>query len=216
MARRFGFAPDALKAVYNGADDAFFTAPDTISIQTDGQPTLLTVGGANAFDGGDRLLTLARFLASEMPEVQLRIAGDRHEQPWYSQLQSLPNIEWLGFVPPADLIEEMKSATALLYVPAVESFGIIGVEAMAVGLPILAEKSAPLEEVLQVAPCWIDSAKPDDFAVALRRLIMDPDHRADLIEKGTQRAESFRWSSVVDRVAKGVEEVVSHSKTIRD
>jgi glycosyltransferase involved in cell wall biosynthesis len=210
LIQRFSFDAAKLHPVYNGAADSFFESQEKeSSTQNQERPRLLSVGGANAFDGGADLVQVARILEREMPGAKIWIAGDRHEEPWNSQLRSMPNVAWHGFLSSKRIIEEMRGATALLYVPAVESFGIIGVEAMAIGLPVLAKKSAALSEVMGDAACWFS---PEDASDVLRRVTeisSDISFREELIQKGQQQAKRYRWSHVVERVVEGFQSVLS-------
>lgn len=209
LVNRFRFDPADLYTVYNGAGEAFFGPPKTGSATPLKQRLrFLSVGGANAFDGGAALVQVARVLQREMPEAELWIAGDRHEQPWVGQLRAMDNVLWHGFLSSEHLAIEMQRASALLYVPAVESFGIIGVEAMALGLPIVARQSTALPEVLADAAVWIDPDNPASVIQGLKAVVEDEALREQLIVKGRARAERYRWSSVVTRVLKGFQQVV--------
>lgn len=211
LVQRFGFDPAKLHSVYNGAADSFFEFQDKeSSTHNKKNPRLLSVGGANAFDGGADLVRVARILEQEMPTAKILIAGDRHEEPWDHQLRSMPNVAWHGFLSSDRMVEEMRRSTALLYVPSVESFGIIGVEAMAIGLPVLAKKSAALSEVMGDAACWINPEDASDVLRSVTEISSDSTLRKELIQKGRQQAKRYRWSHVVERVVVGFQSVLSN------
>jgi glycosyltransferase involved in cell wall biosynthesis len=208
---RFQFDPASLHTVYNGAGDCFFE-PSRAGRASPfkRRPRFLSVGGANAFDGGAALVRIARLLLREMPEAKILIAGDRHQQPWRRQLGAMNNVVWHGFLSSERMVIEMQRASALLYVPAVESFGIIGVEAMALGLPIVARPSTALPEVLGDAAVWIDPDNPASVIQGLKAVVEDEVLREALIVKGRQRAERYRWSNVGERVITGFQLALSY------
>lgn len=211
LQQRFKFAPERLHPVYNGAKECFFQQQDGGSAAPFKQrPRFLSVGGANGFDGGEDLVRIALLLEREIPNAKIWIAGDRHEEPWNRQLRSMPNVVWHGFLSSERMVEKMQSATALLYVPAVESFGIIGVEAMAIGLPVLAKKSAALSEVMGDAACWINPEDASDVLRSVTEISSDSTLRRELIQKGRQQAKRYRWSYVVERVVAGFQSVLSN------
>jgi glycosyltransferase involved in cell wall biosynthesis len=205
LVQDFNFRAEHLYAVYNGAADHFYDLPEDCA---DDPPKveslrLLSVGGANVFDGVHDLLHIAKALLYLMPSAKLYIAGDRHEDPWCAELQSLPNVVWLGFLKTNRIAEEMCRANALIYVPAVESFGIVGVEAMAVGLPVLAKYSEALSDVLDDAAIWIEPRDQTQVLMAIRSVTEDKDFCKTQIAKGRKRAAHYRWSHVADRVIEG-------------
>lgn len=199
---RFRLPPERLHVVYNGAEDHFYLDEAQRARRTDPpHPVLLAVGGANAFDGAPHLLRVAQWLQSAIPEAELRIVGDRHEPEWEQPLRACPNVTWDGFLSSRDLLAAMRASSALLYFPAVESFGIIGVEAMACGLPVLSHHNTALPEVLGEAALYVDPTDESAVLHGIRELSGDTPTRTRLIEAGRRRAESFRWQSVVNRVA---------------
>ena len=209
LVSRLKFAPDFLEVVYNGADELFF---DGEALQASGcfGASLLVVGGVNSLDGAANLLTVARLLEKERPLVKIRIVGDRHESPWHEKMAQRHNVVFCGFLNSADLLVEMKRSAALLYLPAVESFGIIGVEAMACGLPIIACRSTSLPEVLGDAPFWVDVDQPNIILEAVDTFLGSPDARSRYIETGFKQATNFHWGNVVSRVISGLQHVKEH------
>jgi len=214
LARRVGeisgFNRAKLPVIGNGVDDLFFENDGAAEALGANEPRLLVVGGANAFDGAPYVLRVARILAGGRPSVRIRIVGDRHEEPWFSQLHACANVEWAGFLDSRGVCLEMKRATALLYLPAVESFGIIGAEAMSLGLPILAHRSTGLPEVLGQAARWIDAETASDMELlrAVDQICGDEAVRRTLGHDGRLRARQYRWSEVGQRVDRVLREVV--------
>ena len=209
LVSRLQFAPDFLEVVYNGADEIFF---DTEASQAPecSDATLLVVGGINALDGAANLLTVARLLKKERPSVKIRIVGDRHESPWYEKMAQMHNVVFCGFLDSADLLLEMKRSAALLYLPAVESFGIIGVEAMACGLPIIACRSTSLPEVLGDAPFWVDIDQPNIVLEAVDTILGSPVARNRYVEAGYEQAAKFHWVNVASNVVSGLQRTKRH------
>jgi glycosyltransferase involved in cell wall biosynthesis len=209
LVSRLQFAPDFLEVVYNGADEIFF---DTKALQAPecSDATLLVVGGINALDGAEHLLTVTRLLKKERPSVKIRIVGDRHESPWYEKMAQMHNVVFCGFLNSADLLLEMKRSTALLYLPAVESFGIIGVEAMACGLPIIACRSTSLPEVLGDAPFWVDIDQPNMVLEAVDTILGSPFARIRYVETGFEQAANFHWGNVTSNVVSGLQRTKKH------
>ena len=209
LVSRLQFAPDFLEVVYNGADEIFF---DTEVLQATecSDATLLVVGGINALDGAANLLTVARLLKKERPSVKIRIVGDRHESPWYEKMAQMHNVVFCGFLDSADLLLEMKRSAALLYLPAVESFGIIGVEAMACGLPIIACRSTSLPEVLGDAPFWVDIDQPNIVLEAVDTILRSPVARNRYVEAGYEQAAKFHWVNVASNVVSGLQRTKRH------
>jgi len=211
LAARFGLSRERMHVVYNGAEEFFYDQCESSAHRERDNDTirLLVVGGANIFDGAPAVWQISRILATHLPEARILMVGDRHESPWEEQLRAQPNVDWLGFLPSRELRGKMDQSDALLYVPAVESFGIIGVEAMAAGLPILAVKDTALPEVLGAAPCWLDTGNESSVVSAVKKIVTDPDYREERIQAGRKQAGLFHWSSVVDRVVTGLRKVVT-------
>ena len=104
----------------------------------------------------------------------------------------------------------MKRSAALLYLPAVESFGIIGVEAMACGLPIIACRSTSLPEVLGDAPFWVDIDQPKIVLEAVDTILGSPVARNRYVEAGYEQAAKFHWVNVASNVVSGLQRIKRH------
>src|SRR5439155_1143111 len=79
-----------------------------------------------------------------------------------------------------------------------ESFGIVLLEAMAAGLPVVASDIHGYKRVVQrnVTGLLVEPKEPDAIAAALERLICDEGLRRRLGEAGARRAPEYDWSHV--------------------
>ena len=91
-----------------------------------------------------------------------------------------------------------------------ESFGIVLLEAMAAGLPVVASDIHGYKRVVQrnVTGLLVEPKSPEALADALERLICDPGLRQRLGEAGSQRAPEYDWSHVAAQLVELYEEVI--------
>lgn len=121
--------------------------------------------------GGEVLEALAR----RMPTQQfLAVKGAYGEQV----LSDLPNVEVLEHVRGEDMRETVYARTKVLLMPSsYESWGRVGVEAMASGIPVLAHPTPGLCESLGEAGVYVDRNDVDGYEAALRRLLTPGEYR---------------------------------------
>ncbi len=119
---------------------------------------------------------LLRAIAA-VPGVHLTIAGDG---PRRASLEALARalavehrVEWCGYVPwgPA-LFEILRRCSALVLPSATEGLGLVAVEAMSQGLPVIATRVGGLPELVRdgVTGLLVGVHRPDELAAAFRRL----------------------------------------------
>ena len=106
-----------------------------------------------------------------------------------------------GFVPREELPLWYNGAIALVYPSFYEGFGLPPLEAMACGTPVLTSNASSLPEVVGAAGLQVP---PEDVAVlaaGLRRMVEDEELRADLRERGLERARQFTWERTARETA---------------
>jgi glycosyltransferase involved in cell wall biosynthesis len=129
----------------------------------------------------------------------LRIIGEGKE-PYVGQLRSLANelgvadrIEWAGKVPRERLPDDYRQADLLLVPSRYEAFGIVLIEAMAAGLPIVASNVGGIPHVTCEGKCakLVEPECPEAFAAAIAALANDPREAERLRREGAKRAFDF-------------------------
>jgi glycosyltransferase involved in cell wall biosynthesis len=103
----------------------------------------------------------------------------------------------LGYVGVEDLAAWYARAQVFAFPSLDEGFGMPVLEAMAAGTAVLTSNRSALPEVAGDAAVLIDPDNLDSLIDGLRRLTEDADLRADLTQRGIQRARQFSWEKAV-------------------
>jgi phosphatidylinositol alpha-mannosyltransferase len=118
------------------------------------------------------------------------------------QARNVPGIEWLGSVTDAERNARLRGATVYC-APSIggESFGVVLLEAMAAGTPIVA---TAIEGYQNVARADQDAllVPPGDavsLRTALRRVLDDAALRDRLVASGAERAQGFSMARLAER-----------------
>jgi len=103
-------------------------------------------------------------------------------------------LRWLPTLSESELVSVLQGARALLQPSLVEGFGIPALEAMASGCPVIASDTPALLEVLGGAGLHAKVGDPVTLAAAMSQL-RDGARRAELRERGLERARAFNWDA---------------------
>jgi glycosyltransferase involved in cell wall biosynthesis len=105
----------------------------------------------------------------------------------------------IGWVSPAEL-EALYAAAACVVFPSLyEGFGLPVLEAMRRGVPVVCSNAGALTEVAGSAALLFDPRSPSEIAVAIRRVLRDPDEACRLRAAGIERAALFTWEETARR-----------------
>jgi glycosyltransferase involved in cell wall biosynthesis len=157
------------------------------------------VGGL--LDAYERLLADPR----GAPELVLVGSATSEARGWLDRIARPPlhgKVRHLGYVPAAEMRAVYDGARLLVLPSFEEGFGIPALEAMTIGVPVVAARRGALPEVVADAGLLVEPDRPDDIAAAIRRLLDDQAMAAHCAERGLARAADFRW----DRTAATVVE----------
>jgi glycosyltransferase involved in cell wall biosynthesis len=118
------------------------------------------------------------------------------------QLAGLTNndIQFLGYLPEADLSRFYAGAQVFLFPTLYEGFGLPPVEAMACGTPVIASDAQCMPEVLGEAAILLPPTEAESFAAAILSLLANDHLRQNLQRKGIQRAQAFRFERSVKQL----------------
>lgn len=106
---------------------------------------------------------------------------------------------WTGLVDYEDLPGIYKSAEALVLPTLSEGFGFTGIEAMAVGCPVVCSDIEVLREVYGEAAYYFDPFDLEEMSTAILKVISDKRLRKALIEKGRKQEKKYSWDKAARR-----------------
>jgi glycosyltransferase involved in cell wall biosynthesis len=104
----------------------------------------------------------------------------------------------LGYVDDAELAELYRRCSVFCYPSLGEGFGLPVLEAMAAGAAVVTSNVSSLPEVGGDAVEYADPRDIDSICAALRRVLEDAAHRAELGRRGVARAARFSWTAFAD------------------
>jgi phosphatidylinositol alpha-mannosyltransferase len=172
-------------------------------IEKNGKPlTILFVGRLDRRKGFSYLLDSFFELKPDYPQLQLNVIGPFAAKD-YTAYHHIDGLKFVGYVPPERLPDFYHQAD-IFCAPSVgfESFGMVLLEAMAAGLPLVASDIAgyrtllsPDEEGILVPP-----HQPHALESALRYLIDHPQQRQAMGQRGQLKAGRYSWDHIVNRV----------------
>jgi glycosyltransferase involved in cell wall biosynthesis len=121
-----------------------------------------------------------------------------------SALRSLAGsapIELTGYVSDERLDALMRGADVLVHPSVYEGFGLVILEAMARGTPVLAAHATALPETGGSAAAYFDPYQGESIEEALQRVLMDGPLRERMVQEGLERAAAFSWAGTARETA---------------
>jgi glycosyltransferase involved in cell wall biosynthesis len=200
----FGLDPRRSLVVGNGVDECFYAAGREENVAYD-RDRILVVGGLNDWDGAKHVLAAADVLQNQLPSLMIDIVGCLDDERYVRMAQSRPNIRRLGYLESERLAAMMPGYLALLYLPNVESFGMVALEAMAARLPVIACKSTGVPETASDAALYVEAGSPASIVATVRQLRDHDKHRDTWISRGRKRSSTFTWRSAITRLTASLE-----------
>ena len=173
-----------------------------------GKFKILFVGRHIERKGITYLIEAAKYLPRDKFEIRIVGVGDLTEQLKKQAEESGANIIFTGKLSPEDLANEYKTANVFV-LPAIvdskgdtEGLGVVLIEAMELGLPIVASNVGGIPDVVVDGKSGILVPEKDPVALAdaFKRLADDPALTESLLAGARKRIdECFTWDGIIER-----------------
>jgi len=210
------YFPGPYRIIPNGIDTDFFR-PDAAPIPAldNGRPKVLFMGRFEPRKGLKYLLMALPDIVREVPDVQLVAVGTGlfgYAYKGYMDKAYENNVFWAGLIPGEER-PRYVAACDVFCSPAIghESFGIVLLEALAGGKPVVASDIAGYRSVVTdgtqgrlVAPRDVKG-----IARAIVGLLKDPERRRRMGAAGRARALQFSWPRIAEQVERLYEELMA-------
>jgi phosphatidylinositol alpha-mannosyltransferase len=207
------YFPGDYRIIPNGVDLDRFAHAEPFEELRDGTLNILFVGRFEERKGLIDLLKAYHRLRKRHVDARLLVIGTGPKAREYRRfvgLRGVRDVEWLGHVTDDEKARYFASAD-IFCSPATgqESFGIVLLEAMAAGVPIVASDIHGYKNVMQrgVQGLLVEPRNAMALAAALYKLAGDPDLRHDMGEAGRLRAPEYSWDRVTERIVDFYHEV---------
>jgi glycosyltransferase involved in cell wall biosynthesis len=201
----FDISPDRVVAIHSGLAPVTGGDPAAGAALAGGGRYVLALGTIEPRKNVPGLVRAFSTLAAEDPDVRLVVAGpDGWDQEQFAaavaRSPSRDRIVRLGYVSSDSRRDLLAGATVFAYPSRYEGFGLPPLEAMSVGVPVVAGRAGALPEVLGDAAVLVDPADDDELARVLAQLLADASIRDDLVARGRERAARYTWHATAERV----------------
>ncbi len=202
----YGLPPGLVHVIPLGVDGEHFRPPETPRPRDPSKERpegmrLLYVGPLVGRKGVATLIeALPMMLESSVP-VRLLVVGRGPEEPGLKALADrlgvAGRITFAGYVEEKDLVNKYQESDLFVFLSTREGFGLVLVEAMACGLPIVTTDVPPMPEVVGDAALLVPPSDPEKLARAVVQIAGDEALRTRLAQEGRRLVEErYLWRRV--------------------
>lgn len=221
---RMGVRRTSITTIPCGVDPEIF-CPNGPTEQRDGRPRILSVGRLVPRKGFELLIRAL----PQVPEAELVIAGgppadQLDADPEARRLMALARrmrvanrVRFLGGVTRQRMPGLLRSADVVACVPWYEPFGMVAVEAMACGVPVVASAVGGLTDTVfdDLTGLLIPPRRVDVLAGALNRVLGDPMLRDACGIAGADRARArYSWTRIGAEMVRTYRDVISRRQSV--
>jgi phosphatidylinositol alpha-mannosyltransferase len=216
------YFPSDYRIIPNGIDLERFNDPTLRPIERfdDGKLNILFVGRLEKRKGFKYLLQAYAQVKKAVPEARLMVVGaynkeDKAPFVLYARRHRVRDVRFIGYVSEDDLPRYYRTCHVFC-APSTgfESFGIILLEAMAAGKPIVASNIAGYRSVLEDGKEGFLVPPEDErsLADALVHLLKDPVLRERMGRQGQIKAVNYSWRKVAQQVLDYYQELLEKKR----
>lgn len=217
--KNFKVDPSKVVVTYEAAEEEYFFStrhPDLEQSEREGSKLfLIYVGNAYPHKNLERLLDAIKILTSNysLPTTHLTIVCPRDIFSQRLNLQIKEKnltkfVEVKGYLAAKSLVALFAKATAYVFPSLSEGFGIPGLNAMAVGLPVVASDIPVLKEVYGNAALYFNPHKAQDIAAKIAKVITDKKTKSDLVASGKEQVKKYSWQKMARQTLEVYKEAI--------
>jgi len=171
-------------------------------------PLLLYVGRL----GAEKEITRIKLVLDHIPNARLALVGDG---PYRSELEKFfaeSRTHFVGYLTGKELATAFASADAFIFPSRSETLGLVLLEAMAAGCPVVAARSGGIPDIVTdgVNGYLFDPSDELGAVAATERLLSHRAERESLRQKARQEAERWSWEAATHQLQRFYQSVLVH------
>ncbi len=171
---------------------------------------LLYIGRLSAEKQIDRI----RPVLEAMPHARLALVGDGpHRQQLERHFEGTATT-FVGYLAGEELASAYASGDAFLFPSSTETLGLVLLEAMAAGCPVVGANRGGIPDIVNdgVNGCLYDPDQPDSLSEAVARLLGDRAARLQLRQAAREEAERWGWPSATAQLQNYYRQVLAQNR----
>ncbi len=178
-----------------------------------GQKFIMYVGRPLPHKNLSRLLEAFALLRQKFPALRLVLVGKK--DVLYDNLEKeahqkkIKNVMFTGFVSEGQLRWLYENTAAYVFPSLSEGFGLPGLEAMAMGAPVVSSNATCLPEVYKDGAEYFDPISVEDMAAAISRVLSDEVLSKRLVRLGHVVADKYSWQRMAEETLTIYEQVLA-------
>ena len=218
LATGSGFGRDEkVRLIYSGLDTPSHDFPPKSELRQaldlDEQDVVLGMVGKVYRGKGQKEVILAfDELHRQHPHLRLLIVGEIKDRTYYQEIDRIVNrrnlrkyVRFLGYR--SDVFNIMRCLDMLIVASVLDSFGLVALEAMAVGTPVLAAAKGGLPELIIPGQngFLLESTEPERIAEGVKNILRNPSKVAEIRQHGQM---TVKEKFTLERYIQEVEDVI--------
>lgn len=212
LCEHFKVPPGKVDVVANGVDyekfnvyvdKGFVRSRYEVSLN---EKLILFIGRLTPQKGVEHLVKAVPMVMAKHPNTKFIIVGDgwmRGEMQRQAQATGYGSrILFTGFLPNQELIALLLSSDALVIPSIYEPFGIVALEAMAAGTPVIVSQVGGLAEVVEheKTGIWVYPGDASSIAWGIDRILSDEAYAKQLAEKAKETVrKAYNWEAIANK-----------------
>ena len=183
-----------------------------------GEEIILFVGRVVPLKGIDKLLMAMTYLEERQKLRLVVIGGDDHCRDEIERLKALSeslqihdSVTFLGLVDQEELPYFYSAADLCVFPSYYESFGLVGLESLACGTPVVATKVCGIENVIRQGETGyvVTDNAPRRLANKISLILSTPEARTKAIRAIRASVSRYGWSNIAESIAEEYKAVIS-------
>ena len=195
--------PDKVVVIPNGVNLKMFTESNG-KMLLEGDPSILYVGHLSGLKGIDILIRAVSKIRSELPNIKLHLVGNGNV-PYFEALAKREGIEkcviFHNWVKQSTIPRYYKSADICVFPSRHEGFGIVILEAMASGIPVIASDIPSFREIISngIDGRLFKSQDVDALSKEVIALYRDPYIGKELTHHAFEKVTRYSWGKIAEK-----------------